>query len=509
MLPPFNERLAAIEKSLGKLNTQDWEAAKQAFMEAGSEYRQLEAEHRQICLNLEADRKALIAPDRYEERHPLVKAKDAELAQARSVQVAVLAQAEPVLAAALKKADFADKFQHDGLQQQIVAKQRLHDDERELGMAELNPQLIKLREEIGKLKQQQTRYAAGAARASSGKATPLPDMLKISGAGLIGYPEKLLKPGASLVIPIKGIETRWRWCPAGKFKMGSPKNEEGRSDNEDQVDVTLSQGLWMLETPVTQGLWTAVGGRSLDWSGYGKCPQHPVYNVNHDVSVEFIGQLNGLMKSIPEATGLLIRLPTEAECEHACRAGTTSRFYWGDDEGRLGDYAWHGGNSGSATHPVGQKKENAWGLKDMLGLASEWVADWYGSKLAGGTDPQGPSTGSNRWYRGGSWYDSNVGFFCVRRAAAGTRPRAGSTTWAFAWPQFQASSRRQSSSSSEARNGARRETFNRAPLGSDFRWHGAVSNALSSGSQPSGRHLLGTLFRWAAAAQKRFPEGRG
>ena len=99
-------------------------------------------------------------------------------------------------------------------------------------------------------------------------------------------------------------------------------------------------------------------------------------------------------------------MPTEAQWEYACRAGTTSRYSFGDDENLLGEYAWFKGNSGGKNHPVGQKKPNQWGLLDSHGSVWEWCADWYGSTLPGGTDPTGPSGGSSRVYRGGSgWFD--------------------------------------------------------------------------------------------------------
>ena len=108
----------------------------------------------------------------------------------------------------------------------------------------------------------------------------------------------------------------------------------------------------------------------------------------------FIRQLNG------RAGGTRYRLPTEAEWEYAARAGTS-----GDRYGNLDAIAWHDGNSGDRTHPVGQKAPNAFGLHDMLGNVWEWVQDWYGGGYPGGslTDPRGPGSGSLRVLRGGSW----------------------------------------------------------------------------------------------------------
>jgi len=98
-------------------------------------------------------------------------------------------------------------------------------------------------------------------------------------------------------------------------------------------------------------------------------------------------------------------LPTEAQWEYACRAGSSSEYYFGDDPARLGEFAWYLDNSGNRSHPVGQKKPNAWGLYDMTGNVCQWCADWYGSSYLPGdaTDPAGPDSGEAAVLRGESW----------------------------------------------------------------------------------------------------------
>ena len=153
-------------------------------------------------------------------------------------------------------------------------------------------------------------------------------------------------------------------------------------------------------------------GTPLYWeSEYGLSPKHPAYRVSHTDATEFCVKFSALLKSIPEASGMSASLPTEAQWEYACRAGTTTRYYWGDDESKLGDYAWYSGNSKGGTQPVGQKLPNKWGLCDMVGSVWEMCGDRYAEKLPGGVDPHGPANGSLRSDRGGCWYFSFTGNF--------------------------------------------------------------------------------------------------
>ncbi len=215
------------------------------------------------------------------------------------------------------------------------------------------------------------------------------------------------------------------YIPQGTFMMGSPSSEPGRDDDENQHRVTLTKGFYLQATEVTQGQWTAVMGANL--SHFRNCGDDcPVEMVTWNEVQEFIRRLNKR-----EGTNRY-RLPTEAEWEYSCRAGSSTAIYTGDlrilgkrHAPALDAIAWHGGNScvdypGGADcawwkgkesscpkcgpYPVGQKEPNAWGLYDMIGNVYEWCQDWYGEFPSGPlTDPTGPVNGSRRVSRGGSW----------------------------------------------------------------------------------------------------------
>lgn len=211
---------------------------------------------------------------------------------------------------------------------------------------------------------------------------------------------KMTKPpeDLSLIIPGSvGVQLKMRLIPAGTFTMGSPEGDQDRLDNEGpQHPVTITKPFYMGVYEVTQEQWAAVMGSNPSY--FDDNPRNPVEWVSWNDCQEFIAMLNTL--------GIgTFRLPTEAEWEYACRAGSTTRFPWGDDSGysRLGEYAWYSTNSNNTTRPVGQKKPNAWGLYDMHGNVWEWCSDWYADSYSSyaQTDPQGPATGSYRVGRGG------------------------------------------------------------------------------------------------------------
>ncbi len=207
--------------------------------------------------------------------------------------------------------------------------------------------------------------------------------------------------------PIKGpdkaitnsIGMEFVYIPPGTYLMGSPKGEAGRGGYERQHAVTLTRWFYMQTTEVTQGQWQAVMGSNPSY--FKECGADcPANYVSWNDVQDFIEELN------VRNGDYHYRLPTEAEWEYACRAGTTTAFSFGNIVEELPRYAWYGANSQKQTHPVGRKKPNPWVLYDMHGNVWEWCQDWHGGyphdKAA---DPPGPSRGSSRVIRGGSWDD--------------------------------------------------------------------------------------------------------
>jgi formylglycine-generating enzyme required for sulfatase activity len=186
----------------------------------------------------------------------------------------------------------------------------------------------------------------------------------------------------------------------GTFTMGSPASEGGRSDDESpQTQVTLTKGYWLGKTEVTQAQWEALMGSN---PSHFKGTDQPVETVSWNDAMEFCRKLTERERSagrLPE--GYEYTLPTEAQWEYACRAGTPGQ-YGGD--GSLDDMGWYRRNSGNTTHSVGKKQANAWGLYDMHGNVWEWCLDCYGTYPGGAArDPTGPTSGVSRVLRGGCW----------------------------------------------------------------------------------------------------------
>ena len=212
---------------------------------------------------------------------------------------------------------------------------------------------------------------------------------------------------------IGDVEQRMRWIPAGRFTMGSPEDEEGCWDDEGlQHEVELSRGFWLFDTPCTQTLWQTVTD---DNPSQFKGENRPVEQVSWEDCQAFLSELN---RQLP---GLELRLPTEAQWEYACRAGTTAARYQED----LDAIAWYGDNSSDETHDVGLKHPNAWGLYDMLGNVDEWrqdgMRDYTDTAVV---DPVTPKeAGADRVIRGGAWNDSERTVRSAHRMALGAAIR--------------------------------------------------------------------------------------
>ncbi|MCX6873204.1 MAG: formylglycine-generating enzyme family protein [Verrucomicrobia bacterium] len=197
-----------------------------------------------------------------------------------------------------------------------------------------------------------------------------------------------------------GVKMGRLWIPAGSFKRGDAKGP-GYEQSVHQVNITKPFYLGKYE--VTQEQWQAVMGNN---PSYFKNPTNPVESVSWIDCQRFARRMNEKF-AIP---GEKYALPTEAQWEYACRAARGTRYFFGDDEKALGDYAWYDDNSGNKTHPVGRKLPNAWGLYDMLGNAWEWCQDWHAADYYAKSppdDPTGPVAGTCRSIghvaRGGSW----------------------------------------------------------------------------------------------------------
>jgi len=211
--------------------------------------------------------------------------------------------------------------------------------------------------------------------------------------------------------------------PIGTFEMGSPSGENGRGPDEEQHRATITDEIWFGRTPVTRGQFARFvqetgyrtdsekgpsGGFGFDgtglvqkkeftWKnpGFPQTDDHPVVIVTYDDALAFV-------RWLARKSGRRVSLPTEAQWEYACRAGTTTRFYSGDGDSDAEQIAWFKKNSGDGTRPVAQKTANRWGLHDMSGNVYQWCSDLYAAYVPGGGE-QGPMDKPRRVLRGGSW----------------------------------------------------------------------------------------------------------
>ena len=231
-------------------------------------------------------------------------------------------------------------------------------------------------------------------------------------------------PEKTFILP-GGAEIEMVWIEPGTFMMGTTETQKETMRSKEMWGdwmgrerpahpVTITRGFYIGKYELTQGQWESVMG-TRPWEGqklgtgevyHREGPDYPAVYVSWDDMQILINSLN-----TPEGSGVY-RLPTEAEWEYACRAGTETLWSFGDDESRLGDYAWYYDNALSAggeyAHAVGTKLPNPWGLYDMHGNVWECVQDWrdvsYYS-VSPSVDPTGPGTGSSRVVRGGLFYD--------------------------------------------------------------------------------------------------------
>jgi formylglycine-generating enzyme required for sulfatase activity len=294
-------------------------------------------------------------------------------------------------------------------------------------------------------------------RGDDGKVINAPNVRVVAGqtaAAQVKQPAPAPKPVAVQPAPAPApkpasasIPSNFVLIRGGTFTMGSPSSEKDRYDREGPQHQVTVRSFYMSKYEVTQKEWQEVMGTTVrqqrdkantSWPLVGEGDSYPMYYVSWYEAIEYCNkrsQREGLTPAYTidksrndpnnkaptsgeksweydpvrwtvtwnrNANGY--RLPTEAEWEYACRAGTTTPYYTGSSVDNAG---WYYGNSGNKTHPVGQKQANAWGLYDMHGNVWEWCWDWYGSYSGGSqTDPVGASSGTIRVWRGGSWYDS-------------------------------------------------------------------------------------------------------
>ena len=223
--------------------------------------------------------------------------------------------------------------------------------------------------------------------------------------------------------------------PKGTFMMGSPESEEGRQKDETQHEVTISKDYYLGVYEVTQAQYEKVMGKNPSYFQGAKVGNEnadlPVENVSWDDTVEFCKKLSDL----PEETkaGRLYRLPTEAEWEYACRAGSKTIYSFDDEEGLLHEYGWFDRNSSDRTHTVGLLEPNAWGLYDVHGNVWEWCSDRYGDYPKGAvSDPSGPKRARTACTVAA--VGATLPRIASRRTVTGARRAAAATPSASAWP---------------------------------------------------------------------------
>ena len=277
---------------------------------------------------------------------------------------------------------------------------------------------------------------------SSEKEAPVPAPAPVSPVKPEPKPKKVtvaLENQELAKIDCNGVLLEMVKIKAGTFTMGSPEGELGRSRDETQHQVTLTKDYWLGKFEVTQAQYEAIMGNN---PSYFKGGNRPVEEVSWEDAKEFCNKLNERYAGkLP--TGYRFDLPTEAQWEYACRAGTTTALNNGtnltSEKGEcsnLNEVGWYKNNHGSGGHKaVGQKRPNNWGLYDMHGNVMEWCRDWRTFYTGDATDPTGPASGSRRVNRGGSWDDYASG--CRSACRGSLSPAVATTASASASPSSQ------------------------------------------------------------------------
>ena len=205
--------------------------------------------------------------------------------------------------------------------------------------------------------------------------------------------------GSNKTFTVNGVSFTMVYVQGGTFTMGATSEQGSDAWDSEKPSHSVTLSSYMIgQTEVTQALWQAVMGNNP--SSFTGDSRRPVEKVSWNDCQEFLRKLNSI-------TGQNFRLPTEAEWEFAARGGVNSRGYKYSGSNNIGDVVWYDDNSGSTTHPVGTKQPNELGIYDMSGNVYEWCSDWYDKNYyssSPSSNPQGPSSGSNRVLRGGSWY---------------------------------------------------------------------------------------------------------